>query len=263
MRRLWYPFILLAVAALVGILALASWPVPVTAADTQTLRVANELYDRAELDDAIRLYQQLADSGIRSHALYYNLGLAYHAVGETGQAMRYWRMAEALAPRDPAIQAQVAALRAETGARPPARDIPQRLDRALEWIVSMDETAALALGGWLLFALLVFAVSALRPGFFRSLLRAVSILAGVFALVGILTFGARLYVRLLEPPAVVVADTVSPSAEPGATTEGRMTLRQGAEVAILERRDDYVLLLLPGSGNVGWVPANSVAPVGS
>jgi len=262
MRRFWYPFLLLAAAALIGVLALAGWPVPVAAADVQTLRVANELYARAELDDAIRLYQQLADSGVRNIELYYNLGIAYNAVGEVGQAMRYLRLAEALAPRDRDVLAQIAALRAETGARPPARDIPQRLDRALEWIVSIDETSGLALGVWLLFALLVFAVSALRPGFFRSLLRAVSILVAVFALVGILAFGARVYVRLLEPAGVIIAASVSPSTEPGAATEGRVNLRAGAEVAVLERRDDYVQILLPGSGNVGWVPADAVAVVG-
>ena len=262
MRRFWYGFLLIAALALIGILALSAWPVPVTAADIQTMRVADDLYTSAQLDDAILLYQQLADSGIRNVELYYNLGMAYNAVGDVGPAMRYFRLAEALAPRDADIQAQIAALRAETGARPPARDIPQRLDRALEWTVSIDETALLALAAWLLFALLLFSVRALRPGFFRSLLRAVSILVGVFALVGILTLGARVYVRLLEPPGVIIAASVSPSAEPGVATEGRVALREGAEVAVLERRDANVLILLPGSGNAGWVPADAVALVG-
>lgn len=262
MRRFWYGFIVLAVAALVGLLALGSWPTPIAAADLQTLRIANELYANNEIDDAIPLYQQLIDSGVRNATVYYNLGLAHNGVGQVGPAMQNFLLAESLAPRDADIQAQIAALRPETGPRPPARDLPQRLARSLETFVSQDETAVLALGGWLLFALLLFAVGALNPGFFRSALRALSIIVGVFAIAGILALGARVYVSLFEPPAVVIADAVTPSAEPGAASEGRAALRSGAEVAVIERRGDDINVLLPGSGNTGWIPFSAVAVTG-
>jgi hypothetical protein len=259
MRRFWYGFIVLAVAALIGLLALGNWPKPIPAADLQTLRIANELYANGEIDEAIPLYRQLVESGIRNATVYYNLGLAHNAAGQTGPAMQNFLLAESLAPRDVDIQAQLAALRPETGPRPPARDLPQRLARSLETVMSQDETAVLALGSWLLFSLLLFGVGALNPGFFRTVLRALSIIVGVFAIAGILALGARVYVSLLEPPAVVVLDGVIPSTEPGVVSEGRAALRSGAEVAVIERRGDYVNVLLPGSGNTGWLPFTAVA----
>lgn len=260
MRRFWYGLILVASAALIGILALAGWPSPVAAADVQTLRVANELYNSGEIDDAIQLYEQLANSGIRNVTLFYNLGMAYNAVGNAGGAMLNFRRAEALAPRDPAIRAQLAALRPEAGARPPVRDLPQQLERWLETAISQDETAALALAAWLVFALLLFLTGALRPGFLRSALRALSIIAGVCAIAAILAFGARVYVSLFEPPAVVMRNA-SPGPEPGVASE-RAPLNPGAEVAVLERNGEWVQILLPGSSNVGWVPADAIALVG-
>lgn len=257
MRRYWYGFTVVAVAALIGLLVLSAWPMPVTNADAQTMRIANSLAGTNQTSEAVQLYQQLVDSGVRNVELYYNLGLAHNMLGNTGEALYAFRMAESLAPRDPDIYAQIAAMRAETGPRPPARDLPQRLERAIETFVSPDETALLALGAWLLFALLLFATGALRPGFLRSAVRALSIIAGVFALVGILAFGARVYVNLLEPPAVVVRPA-SPASEPGAASE-RPPLNPGAEVAVLARQGNYVQVLLPGSGNVGWMPADAVA----
>lgn len=259
MRRYWYGLIILAVAALSALLWASAWPSPVSAADAQTMRVANELYAGGQTQEAIRLYEQLVAGGVRNVELYYNLGLARNAVGNVGDAMLYWRRAEVLAPRDADVQAQLAALRAEAGTRPPARDLPQRLDRSLEALVSPDETALIALAGWLLFALLLFATSARRPGFFRSVLRALTILAGVFALVAILAFGARMFVLLLEPPAVVMSE-VRPASEPGVASE-RPALRLGSEVAVLARENGWLQLLLPGSGSTGWVPEDAVALV--
>ena len=70
---------------------------------TDTFKLANEAYQRGALDDAIQLYQSIADNGFKSLALYYNLGSAYANKERWGEARYYLEKARLENPLDPKV----------------------------------------------------------------------------------------------------------------------------------------------------------------
>src|SRR5262245_59003220 len=68
---------------------------------------ANRLYEEGKYTEAICLYEATVRAGRHSPGVFFNLGNAYFKSGELGRAIYNFRRAEALAPRDPDIQANL------------------------------------------------------------------------------------------------------------------------------------------------------------
>lgn len=263
MRRVWALILLLATLALGAWLYLSARPVPLSDADAQTLRVAKQLYDTDQAAEAAAILQQLVDSGQSSAELYYNLGTAYQTLDDQGRAVYYLRLAEALAPRDADIQTNLSLARAAVGARQTRGDALQQALRQVESSVSLNETALLALGLWLLFAALVVIVGILRRGVFRALFRFLMLVVGILTFAAALAFGVRIYYELTEPPAVVMQPNVHPSAAPGGEANTRISLPPGSEVRIVQLEGGWARITLPGTAAQGWVPAPAVRTLAS
>lgn len=61
---------------------------------------ANEYYAKKDYKEAVLKYQAIADFGIHSFDLYYNLGNAYFKSDELGNALLYYHKAYKLSPND-------------------------------------------------------------------------------------------------------------------------------------------------------------------
>src|SRR5208337_1300274 len=68
---------------------------------------ANRLYEQGKYSEAAAAYQKLVQAGQVSAALYFNLGNACFKAGTLGRALAAYRQAEALAPRDPDLRANI------------------------------------------------------------------------------------------------------------------------------------------------------------
>src|SRR5204863_6861501 len=68
---------------------------------------ANRLYFEGKFSEAATTYGILEQSGEKSPALYFNWGNALFKSGQIGRAIAAYRQAEALAPRDPDIRANL------------------------------------------------------------------------------------------------------------------------------------------------------------
>src|SRR3954465_12492039 len=68
---------------------------------------ANRLYFEGKFPEAATTYGMLAQSGQTSAALYFNWGNALFKAGQIGRAIAAYRQAEALAPRDPDVRANL------------------------------------------------------------------------------------------------------------------------------------------------------------
>src|SRR6185369_14959299 len=68
---------------------------------------SNRLYEEGKYNEAIAGYESLLKSGKASTAILFNLGNAYFKSGQLGRAIYNFRRAEAVAPRDPDIQANL------------------------------------------------------------------------------------------------------------------------------------------------------------
>jgi len=103
MKRL-IAFMLIAVVVIVGLFALSNNQSPLSETDIQTVQLANRLYNKADYDGAVELYQDLIDRGVQTVEVYYNLGNTVYQLGDYNDAVLNFSRAQQLDPRDANIQ---------------------------------------------------------------------------------------------------------------------------------------------------------------
>lgn len=222
---------------------------------------------RADPARAENLYRQsvaalgtLADNGVRSAALEYDLGNAHFRLGELGQAILHYRRAQQLDPTDAALNANLtyARNRVEPYIEPSGT---QKLTHRLTfWTAhtSMPTRFRLTLigsvGGWL--GLMLW----LR---WRS--RALLTLSGLFvvlALANAASVAWQLHDEAQRPPAVVVQGNHTLRLGRGESYDPALNqqLGPGVEVRILNQRADWVEVQLPDD-KTGWLPASAIEKI--
>ncbi len=251
-------------------LILALLAVRPTLAQAEAMGIANSLYANGRYAEAAQSYEQLIAQGAADSAIYYNLGSAYFRQGDVGRAILNYRRAAELNPRDADIQANLAAARAQAVDQLPAESGSPLTDFANatgNWL-TLDELALLALGAWFLLGLLWFVYRQSGNGRFRPILQTSLILAGLLVVVVGGAMGSRLMAangQLMaangRAPGVIVAQSVSVSAEPAAGASTEFTLHSGAEVSLIGQRGDWVQIAFPGVPSDSWVPVTAVETV--
>ena len=231
-----------------------------------TLVTAEQLYARGEYALAAQGYQQLADQGYADSALFYNMGLAYWMAGDLGRALWSFKSAQAIDPRDAAVEgalqevrSQIAAANAEAAGEPaPIEQVVAMASR----VSTINELAMLGLGLWFLFAalLLVFILKS-RSRAVRRMAAIAAPLVGVLLFVVMLAVGSRMYVYHSMKDAVVVASQVEVTNGPGPQYSVQFALPSGAEVEIVETRGNWVRIVEAGNRASGWAPVEAVATV--
>lgn len=244
-------------------LILALLAVRPTLAQAEAMGIANSLYANGRYAEAAQSYEQLIAQGVADSAIYYNLGSAYFRQGDVGRAILNYRRAAELNPRDADIQANLAAARAQATDQLPAESGSPLTDFANatgNWL-TLDELALIALGAWFLLGLLWFVYRQSGNGRFRPILQTSLILAGLLVVVVGGAMGSRLVAANGRPPGVIVAQSVSVSAEPAAGASTEFTLHSGAEVSLIGQRGDWVQVAFPGVPSGSWVPVTAVEPL--
>jgi len=216
----------------------------------------NRYYEAGQFAEAAAAYQVLVDAGAEDSMLYYNLGNAYYKMGDLGHAVLNYRRAQRLAPRDPDVAANLQLARAQTSDRleTEAGGVLVGLVRRLlvDW-TTLEESALMALALWVLLCALVVAVILWPRLRLRYLVVAVSVL---FAL-SLLSVGVRISDGQGRVPAVIIVQSVEVHSGPGTDYLTEFSLHAGAEVRVLERREDWLRIALPG-GLQGWVLGEAV-----
>ena len=263
--------ILVAMAALAGAAARAAEMSPDR--QSQVLRAALNAFDEAvslardKPAQAEELYREaeqgftlLAESGLRSAGLEYNLGNTYFRLGQLGHAILHFRRAQQLAPRDEKLLANLDYARRQVepfiepaGQRRLVRDL-----LFLHYSTSLRQrfwaAAILSAAGWLLLILRL-----------RWRLRSLFISGVIVALLG-LSFAASVGWQMQDetqrPPGVLVGEKMVLRLGRGEGYDAalKQPLGPGVEVRILQRRGDWIEVSLPND-QTGWLPAGAVEPV--
>jgi hypothetical protein len=250
-------------ATRVQLLALSEVP---SARASERMDVANQLYEEGKYVEAVQAYEQLASQGVIDSALFYNLGNAHFRRGDYGRAILNYRRAQELAPRDADIAANLALARAQAADQvEEAGDeglLGQIGSSVLGW-VTLDELAMATLFAWILFVfVLILFASARRGSGWRRGLRYVVAMATIVLAFGVLCLGSSLYVHSSHSEAIVIAAEVDVTSGPGTQYVAEFTLHSGAELDLLEVRENWVRVALPGEELEGWVPATAVEALG-
>jgi tetratricopeptide (TPR) repeat protein len=213
---------------------------------------ANKLYYEGKFPEAATAYEQLKQSGVKSPALYFNLGNALLKSGQPGRAILAYRAVERLTPRDPDVRANLQFAR---------NQVQGPTIKPASWQISV---AKLTLNEWTLLAcgsvwlwLFIAAAWQWRSQWRRSLR---GLLAG-WGLASILIcacFATALYENRFVQNAVVVAREAVVRHGPLQESQNAFTLHDGSEVRVLDRKDDW-LFVTTDLRRAGWLRQDQVA----
>ena len=229
----------------------------------ELMEVANQLYELARYDEAVEAYSRLASEGVRSSAVYYNLGNAYFKNGDVGRAILYYRRAAALAPGDDDVKANLDFARATRtdDLAPAARSTFDGLGRWLLGWISQNQIAGVAFGIWAALLALVAVSRQGRTARLRMIARYGLAVAAALVVLSVVGLIASRSAGDAQDHAVVVADQVSLRSGPGDHYIVELALHSGAEVRVLETRQGWLRVALPGGEVQGWAPEGAVEPV--
>lgn len=241
--------------------------VPSLAKESDVAAVAGQLYETGQYALAAQAYQQLVDQGYADSALFYNLGNAYYRQGDLGHAILNYRRAGGLAPRDEDIRANLELAREQIvnpveGVTGNESLFSHLANFTRNWL-TLNELALMALGLWVLLALLIMAFINRRRGsrMWAGLQYAV-LTAALTLLLTVIALGSRLYEDYSRLEGVIVASEVNVTTSPDGQGETVFALHSGGEVEIAEQRGSWVRLILPDqSDKQGWVPATVVEKI--
>lgn len=208
---------------------------------------------REQYLDVAALYQSILDAGLDSGAVHFNLGNSLAAAGETGRALRSYRQAQRVWPRDPVLDNNLSHVLDRLGAAPPSRDLLDHLLFWQGWLSFREKGLLLALFATLAF--LCGVLSLVRTGRWRG----AALAALLAALLLGASFGLDLFDRSRGHGVVIDQEVVarmgnSESFQPAINEP----LQEGAEFLVRERTGDWVRIEIR-NGLEGWIPAGSAA----
>lgn len=212
---------------------------------------ANRLYEQGKYAEAASGYEKILESGAASPALYFNMGNACFKAGQLGRAVYAYRKAQALAPHDPDVQANLEFTRNQV------QGPTWRASRWEEWLgtLTLNEWAWLAsVALWVTFLLMT--VRQFKPVKKRTL-RNTALATGCATILFGALFGCAFAHHRDVKTAVVVKPKVLVHTGPFAESQDSFTAHDGAELRILDRKDDW-LQVSDGTRRIGWLKQSDV-----
>jgi tetratricopeptide (TPR) repeat protein len=213
---------------------------------------ANKLYEQGKYSEAAAAYDKLLASGNCSESIYFNRGNAFFKQGQTGRAIASYLQAQRLAPRDPALRAniQLARVRARGG-------LPYQMDRRHYFFGKLSLngwTVLFACAFWVLFLLL--AVLQWRPAL-KSVLRNSCLGAGA----AVFVFGICLVIALnldyLTPSVVVIVGEAEIRNGPLDEAPPNFKVRDGIELTVLDQKEGW-LEVMDAAQRTGWLRRDQI-----
>ena len=220
---------------------------------SRTFVQASLAYDENRLPDAIAAWQSLLDDGYVLPPVLFNLGNAHYRSGHLGEAIRAYRHAQWLAPRDPDIRANLGFAAQTAGISLPSPPAP------LAFLLSLTtrEWLLLALLFYLLLSLLA-ALALLLPRL-RPALKTPAVLLALLLLLSLAGIAARHHAAHANE-AVLLADATLLSG-PLDTATPLLSLPAGTLLRAGDLHGPWRQVQPLPDLPSGWLPASSLAPV--
>jgi tetratricopeptide (TPR) repeat protein len=212
---------------------------------------ANKFYAEGKFADAADVYEKILQTGATLPNLLFNYGNAEFKTGHLGRAIAAYRLAEQLSPRDADVRANLEFARSRIqGAASPAN----HWENWLGTLTVNEWTALAAFLFWLMFLLL--ATMQIWPAL-KTFLRGFTRVVAIIMILSGVCCGAAVSVHISEKTAVAVAPDVLARSGPFDDAQNVFTAHDGAELAVLSRRGDWVQVA-DGSGKIGWLEREQV-----
>jgi tetratricopeptide (TPR) repeat protein len=217
------------------------------AADVATeFSAVNKLYAEGKFGDAATAYEKMLATGVQSPALLFNAGNAEFKAGHLGKAIAAYRQAELLAPRDAELRANLAFVRNQV------QGATLRESSWQKWVgaLTLNEGAILtAAFFWTMLAFL--ALRQINPALTPKLRTATRLAVALTVFSGAI-LGLQAANHFTASVAVVTASDATARSGPFDDAQSVFTARDGAELKVLDRHDDWVQVA-NSAGKIGWL----------
>ena len=231
--------------------------------EAEMMAEANQRYERGEFAEAAQQYEALTGAGFRDAAIYFNLGNSYLESGDLGRAVLNFLRAEELSPRDPDIIANLDLARSQTVDQLQAEGdslVASVADFGRRWATTTEYGLA-ALLLWVVVGLCVGALI-IRPTMGRkSIFRGGAIFAFLAMLFPLVLLLSMVNSNPYENTGVVTARTAEVLSGPGSQYAEEFALHSGAQVRLVDSRQGWLQVALPGGELRGWLPSHAIEAV--
>lgn len=220
---------------------------------------ANNAYIDGDYDTAVKLYNQLLESGKHGAKLYYNLGNAYFKQNRLGCAILNYNRAQLLDPRDEDISYNLALANARTVDK--IEDVPQFFLKT--WIGGIGEffnsntwsILSLVFLGIGLGAVIMWLVARSLPlrkaGFYGAI-------AMAFLFISSLVYAQSARDRQINSRTGIVMNAAAPvKSSPSGTSKDIFVLHEGTKLTVHETLDGWYEISV-ADGNKGWISQQAV-----
>ncbi len=246
---------------MVGVLAVicclqASSAGPGSSELQQTFSRGCRLYDEGEFAEAVQSFQSLVEAGVRSSAVYYNLGNSYFRLGEIGRAVVNYRRALVLSPRDDDIRANLELVRSMVGYRDTTSSTGLAALVEIPFKIFSPEEFELAFYTIVYVVALCFVVVLFSSGRLRQIMLRVLVTCIVLSIL-FFTLERSSRDRLNNTSEAVLVSGCPLRSGPGDAFEQLAQLPEGVEVKLKARSGLWLEVKLP-TGEVGWVREQAV-----
>jgi tetratricopeptide (TPR) repeat protein len=215
---------------------------------------ALEAYKAGDYPAAVAGLEAIAQNGVRNGALYYNLGNAHLKNGDLGQAILWYERSARLIPGDPDLTFNLDYARSLSQDAADERALPLvRIFFFWNYQLSSRTIELLALGGNLLFWILVAA----RRFSGRRMLRNAAMVVLIPSVVFALTAGFNFYTAANSRQGIVLPRNVSIRSGWEPTSTELFVLHAGAKVQVVKSTTDHLLIRF-SKEKIGWVPRGSL-----
>jgi len=227
-----------------------------------TMARGNTLYESGDYRGAATEYEKVLRYGLRNSAVQYNLGNAWFKLDRPGKAILHYERALRLNPGDADAAGNLAYARSliidrvETA----EENIYLRLLQRFRDALTPDQAAFILLAAWLVFSAALFFRIIGNGG--RTVRGRLLFYTGLLALTVMLLAGLQygLHWRHLtaDDRAIVMTEKVDVTSAPGTDSKLVTLIHEGLEIRIVEEREGWLRITIPGVGLGGWVPADQV-----
>lgn len=219
---------------------------------------ANRQFESGDITGAAVIYQEILDSDGPSASVLFNLGNCHQRLGKHGYAILAYERARLLTPRDPDLLANLDLARKAATAFEEPGQYPV-MDAFLDYL-SLNEWSWLVAGSALFLGGLALLCGCVRVRRRRMML-GVRISSGL-AVFSIVVGAIALYLRRDEVSrGVVLTESAVVRLSPFEKAESLGTPGPGHIVRILESKDGFYFVEVPGTGLRGWMSDKDVSAI--
>jgi tetratricopeptide (TPR) repeat protein len=223
------------------------------------MKKANDLYVKGQFEEAIKLYESIAQEGYEGTSLFYNLGNAYYRTGKIGYAILYYEKAVKLSPDDEDVQhnLQLAKLN--------LKDKIETLPPFFLFRIWESVLSSLSSEGWTILSYILFLIILFTLGFYffakNIAQQRIAFYSFVISIVLFLTSVGLLIVKLNQESnlkyGIVLETSLTAKSSPDPQGKDAFIVHEGLKVRIEDKVDKWVKIRLD-DGQVGWVENFSI-----